>query len=169
MPRTKKPAGQAVDRRNGRRTELAAAEPLKKFSLPKRSDGAAWSGETRKAWTAMWADPVSCLLSPADRPVLLRWAGALHRAEYAYRLADAEPMVEGSQGQMVGNPLYAVADAQIAIAQKCEAQIGIGALHRARLGLEFTSAQRSLAQLNEEIMGGTRGGDYGGADDDDPR
>jgi hypothetical protein len=161
MPRTKKPAGTAVDRRNGRRTEIAAAEQLRKFSLPKRADGEPWSLETRKAWAAMWRDPVSSLLSVADRPVLLRWAAALHRAERAYELADAEPIGEGSQGQPVANPLYAVGDGQVKIAQACEAQIGIGALHRARLGLEFTSAQRSLAELNAML-------DDGG-NDDDPR
>lgn len=163
MPRTKKPAGTAVDRRNGRRTEIAAAERLKRFGLPRRSDGSPWSLETRKAWAAMWRDPVSSLLSVADRPVLLRWAAALHRAEHAYELADAEPTVSGSMGQVVANPLFAVADAQLAIAQKCEAQIGIGALHRARLGLEFTSAQRSLAELNALLDDG------GGDDEQDPR
>lgn len=164
MPRTKKAAGTAVDRRNGRRTEIAAAEQLSKFTLPKRLDGKPWSLETRKAWTAMWRDPVSSLLSVADRPVLLRWAGALHRAERAYELADETPMVRGSQRQDVANPLYAMGDGQIAIAQRCEAQIGIGALHRARLGLTFTSAQRSLEELNA-MLNDDRGDD----DDDDPR
>lgn len=164
MPRTKKAAGTAVDRRNGRRTEIAAAEQLAKFTLPKRLDGKPWSLETRKAWAAMWRDPVSSLLSVADRPVLLRWAGALHRAEHAYELADETPMVTGSQGQDVANPLYAMGDGQIAIAQRCEAQIGIGALHRARLGLTFTSAQRSLEELNA-MLNDDRGDD----DDDDAR
>ena len=162
MPRTKKNAGTAVDRRNGRRTEIAAAEQMARFTLPKRADGKPWSLETRKAWAAMWRDPVSVLLSPADRPVLLRWAGALHRAEDAYEKADAEPTVSGSMGQVVGNPLYAVGDAQVAIAQKCEAQIGVGALHRARLGLEFTRAQLSLTELNAAL-------DEDGGDEHDPR
>lgn len=161
VPRTKKPAGTAVDRRNGRRTELAAAEQLRRFGLPKRADGQPWRLETRKAWAAMWKDPVSSLLSVADRPVLLRWAAALHRAEVAYEQADTTPLVTGSQGQEVGNPLYAVGDAQVKIAQQCEAQIGIGALHRARLGLEFTAAQKSLADLNAALEGGD--------DEPDPR
>jgi hypothetical protein len=164
VPRTAKPAGTTVDRRNGRRTEIGAAEQLTKFSLPRRADGKPWSLETRKAWAAMWKDPVSSLLSVADRIVLLRWASALHRAERAYELADAEPTVKGSMGQLVPNPLYAVGDAQVAIAQKCEAQIGVGALHRARLGLTFTAAQLSLDDLNKRVN--ESGGD---GDDDDPR
>jgi hypothetical protein len=159
MPRTKKAAGEAVDKRNGRRLELAAAVPLKRFGLPKRADGEPWRPETRKAWTAMWKDPVTSLLSVADRPVLLRWAAALHRAEAAYEQADQEPSVEGSMHQLVKNPQYDVADAQIKIAQACEAQIGIGALHRARLGLEFTAGIKSLAELNATFTEG---------DDDEP-
>jgi hypothetical protein len=166
VPRTKKPAGQAVDRRNGRRTEIAAAVRLRRFGLPKREDGEPWRLETRKAWAAMWKDPVSGLLSVADRPILLRWAGALHRAEWAYGRADAEPLVEGSQGQRVRNPMYDVGDAQIKIAQGCEQQVGIGSLNRARLGLTFTSAQKSLEELNAMLTGGA-GEDED--DDDDPR
>lgn len=163
MPRTKKAAGTAVDRRNGRRTELAAAEPMKKFGLPKRADGRPWSLETRKAWTAVWRDPISSLWSVADRPVLLRYAAALHRAEAAYDLADEVPMVTGSQGQDVRSPMFDVAEGQVKIAQACEAQLGVGALNRSKLGLEFTSAQKSLVELNAML-------DDGGDDDEpDPR
>jgi hypothetical protein len=161
MPRTKKAPGQAVDRRNGRRTEIAAAKGLRQFSLPRRADGEDWLPETRKAWAAMWSDPVASLLSVADRPVLLRWAGALHRAEVAYGLADEDPVVTGSQEQPVAHPMFAVAAEQLRIAQGCEAQIGVGALNRARLGLTFTSAQKSLAELNAALEEGPG--------DDDPR
>jgi P27 family predicted phage terminase small subunit len=162
VPRTKKAAGQAVDRRNGRRAGIAAAEPLRKFALPKRSDGRPWRLETRKAWTAVWRDPISLLWSVADRPVLLRYAGALHRAEVAYELADTEPMVDGSQGQLVRSPMLDVGDGQVKIAQACEAQLGVGALNRSKLGLEFASAQKSLAELNAGY------GPDGGDDDDEP-
>jgi P27 family predicted phage terminase small subunit len=175
MPRTKKPAGTAVDRRNGRRTEIAAAESLRRFGLPRRDapvvicedcgnvhEQPQWDPETKKAWAAMWKDPVSSLLSPADRPILLRWADAIDRAVRALRLADADPVAKGSQGQPVENPLYGVADKALRVAQACEAQIGIGALNRARLGLTFTQAQLSLQDLNAALDGG-------GNDDDDPR
>ena len=75
MPRTMKAAGTAVDKRNGRRLEVGAAVPLRRFALPKRTP--AWSAGTRKAWSGLWADPITKLLSVADRPVLLRWADAI--------------------------------------------------------------------------------------------
>ena len=148
MPRTKKAAGTAVDRRNGRRAEIGAAAPIGKFSLPKRTDGRAWSLETKKAWTLVWQDPVSRVWSVADRPVLLRWAEALHRAEWSLKEADADPIATGSMGQAVESPYYGIADKAVRVVQACEAQLGVGPLNRSRLGLEFTSAQRSLAELN---------------------
>jgi len=158
MPRTKKPAGTAVDRRNGRRAELEG-NPLERFALPRRDP--AWLLETKRAWAALWDDPVVQALSPVDRPVLLRWADALDRAVRSLRLADADPVATGSMGQPVENPLYGVADKAVKVAQACEAQLGVGALNRARLGLTITTARRSLEDLNAALTGG--------GDEPDPR
>lgn len=173
MPRTKKAPGTAVDRRNGRRAEVAASA-LAKFALPKRTvgvdpkTGAAisvpWRLETRKAWSALWSDPVASALTPVDRPVLLRWADALDRAQRHLELGDADPIAKGSMGQAVESPHYGIADKALRVAQACEAQIGIGALNRARLGIAILQEQVSLADLNARIAQG--GGDD---DDDDPR
>lgn len=163
MPRTKKPAGQAVDARNGRRTEVAASA-MRKFSLPKRSDGQPWRPETRKAWAALWSDgSLASVLLPVDRPVLLRWADALDRAARHLEEGDRSPISTGSQGQEVESPHYGIADKALRVAKDCEAQLGIGALHRARLGIAILQERASMADLNARIM------DSGGDDDDDPR
>ena len=169
MPRTKKVAGTAVDRRNGRRAEIGSAS-LAKFSLPKRPAAAGgtpqlWRLETRKAWTALWADPVAQALTPVDRPVILRWAAALDRAAWALELADANPVSKGSMGQEVESPYYGIADKALRVAKDCEAQLGVGALHRARLGMAIADARQSLEDLNARFAGG--GDDE--RDDDDPR
>lgn len=172
MPRTKKPAGTAVNPRNGRRTEIAASS-LAKFTLPKRTvgvdleTGAAasvpWRLETRKAWTALWSDPVAAALTPVDRPVLIRWADALDRAARHLELGDANPMEKGSMGQAVESPHYGIADKAIRVAQACEAQLGVGALHRARLGIAIVEGRQSLMDLNARVAQAS------GDDDDDPR
>lgn len=163
MPRTKKTAGTAVDRRNGRRTEVAASSLLK-FSLPKRSSGEPWRLETRKAWSALWSDPVASALTPVDRPVLLRWADSIDRAARSLELADAEPIAKGSMGQAVESPHYGIADKALRVAAQCEAQLGVGALNRARLGIAILTERASLADLNAKVMSS------GGDDDDiDPR
>jgi P27 family predicted phage terminase small subunit len=151
MPRTKKAPGTAVDRRNGRRAELEG-QALEKFSLPKRSSGEPWRLETRKVWTALWADPVAQVLTPVDRPVLLRWADSIDRAARHLELGDADPVAKGSMGQAVESPHYGIADKAIKVAQACEAQLGVGALNRARLGLTITTARKSLEDLNREFL-----------------
>ena len=173
MPRTKKPPGQAVDRRNGRRAEVAASS-LAKFALPKRPLAAdpktgelrsePWRLETKRAWAALWDDPVSEVLTPVDRPVLLRWADAVDRAARHLELGDADPIAKGSMGQAVESPHYGIADKAVRVAQACEAQLGVGALHRARLGIALVQSKASLMDLNARIM------NAGGDDDDyDPR
>lgn len=162
MPRTKKAAGAAVDRRNGRRTEIAASS-LAQFPLPKRS-GESCRLETRKAWNALWSDPVATALTPVDRPVVIRWAHSIDRALWALEQADAEPIAHGSMGQEVESPYYGIADKALRVAAQCEAQLGVGALNRARLGIALVAGEQSLMDLNARIA--QAGGDD---DDDDPR
>jgi hypothetical protein len=163
MPRTKKAAGTAVDKRNGRRTEVAASS-LAKFALPKRTAGEPWRLETKRSWAALWDDPVAMTLTPVDRPVLLRWADAVDRAARHLELGDADPIAKGSMGQEVESPHYGIADKAVKVAQACEAQLGVGALNRARLGIALLQERVSLADLNARVAE-SRGSD----DDDDPR
>ena len=150
MPRTKKAPGTAVDRRNGRRTEVAGSS-LAKFALPKRSAGEPWRLETKRAWAALWDDPVAGALTPVDRPVLLRWADAVDRAARHLELGDADPIARGSMGQAVESPHYGIADKAVRVVQACEAQLGIGQLNRSRLGIAITAERISLDEMNARL------------------
>lgn len=160
MPRTKKPAGQAVDRRNGRRLELANGGGLDWLQLPARRP--AWSPVAYRALELLRADPVSTMLQPVDEPVVIRWLDCLERAASALRRADRSPLVVGGNGQLTEHPSYQTAKTMLAEAAKCEAQIGVGALNRAKLGIETASAVRSLEDLNRALTEGDE-------DDYDPR
>jgi hypothetical protein len=159
MPRTKKAPGTAVDRRNGRRSELSAVR-LAFFPLPKRTPP--WLVVTREAWAVAWEDPVAALWTPADGPLLLRWADSFDRAARALRRADRRPVVLGSVGQVVEHPSYGTAERALRTAERCEQQLGFGALNRAKLGLSVAEAQRSLDDLNRDFVGGD-------VDEPDPR
>lgn len=152
MPRTKKPAGHAVDPRNGRRAELVLPDGgrLERFDLPPRRPP--WTAESRLAWEGAWADPVAAAWTVADRPLLLRWIDAMDRAARALRRADRKPVVVGGNGQITEHPSYGTAKAQLAVAERCEQQLGFGALNRAKLGLTITEGKKSLAELNREFM-----------------
>lgn len=164
MPRTKKPAGTAVDRRNGRTATLDAAGPggLAKFSLPKRTDGLAYDLRTRRMYAALWADPVSKALSPVDRELVIRWAQSVDSWIKALEKANESPITTGSMEQEVPSPWFAIAKQHLDAAVDVEKQIGVGALNRARLGLTIVQARKTLMELNAEL-------DEGNEDEPDPR
>lgn len=163
MPRTKKPQGQAADRRNGRRLVLPGGSGLKRFGLPRRPEG--WQPETPRAWRALWDDEVSSAWTSADRPVLLMLVDAYDRRVRFLRDADADPVVKGSMGQPAEHPGYAVAAGQYTVVKDCLAQLGAGPLNRAKLGYSIGAARLTMDQVNAQFLAefDERG------DDEDPR
>jgi len=156
----------AVDPRNGARVVLPSV-PLARFSLPKRSDGLAYDLRTRRMWGSLWADArLSSVLSPVDRELVIRWAQSVDDWLKALALGRASPVTTGSMGQDVASPYFAIAGQALAVAERCEAQIGVGALNRARLGIALLAEARSLVDLSAGFPG-DGGGDSGG--EPDPR
>lgn len=163
MPRTKKPPGTAADRRNGRQAALGTpTQVVAYFDLP---EGRPWRPETCDAWRAFWADPVAKVLQEVDRVLLLRWAEHLDRAADLIEKADLDPVAKGSMGQPVENPRYGIAARSVATVEKCEAQLGVGALNRARLGIAIVSGQAALEDLNARYLPPAPDSE----EDDDPR
>lgn len=164
MPRAKKPAGTAVDRRNGERASLPVV-PLKKFTLPARSDELPYDLRTRRMWTALWADPaLTSVMSPVDRELVIRWAQAVDDHLKALTSARKDPISTGSMGQQVESPHFKIAAQAMSVIVECERQIGIGALNRARLGIAILTEQATLNSLNSGFPG-----DGGFGDEPDPR
>lgn len=160
MARAKKAAGTAVDPRNGQRAlDVISGSQVDRFGPPRGVCKAA-----KDAWEAFWDDRPAALLTPAAKVVLLRWVDALDRYLRTVSAADDEPLVLGSQGQQVINPLYKIAASALTTVEACEKQLGIGGLNAASLGLAAISERRSLQEMN------ARYGEYGHSDDEpDPR
>jgi hypothetical protein len=160
VPRSKKPPGEAADPRNGQQLVLAAGEPLAKFGLPKRADKKPYDLRTRRMWAAYWADErLSSVALAADRELLIRWAQAADDAIKAHALAWDAPISKGSMGQEVPSPYFAIAGQALAEVEKCERQLGIGALNRSRLGYAVVAEKRSLLDLAAAYPGRDGGGD----------
>lgn len=147
MPRAKKPAGAAVDKRNGRRAELARVAG-DRFDPP---DGLCAQALTQ--WDRYWDDAVSQVQTAADRDLLCRWIANVNRYWRLIGAADEEPLTRNSQGQ-VANPLYAVALKVEASVKADESQLGIGPKNRAALGIAVISERKSLAEMNANYSGG---------------
>jgi hypothetical protein len=152
MPRARKLAGTAVDKRNGQRADLGIVPGLRveRFDPP-----ADLCEQAQAAWEVFWSDRQALLLTPSAKVVLLRWVDALDRYFRTLELADADPMSTGSMGQEVLNPLYKVAEQARATVEACERQLGIGGLNAASLGIAAITEARSLREMNAR---------YGGAD-----
>lgn len=153
MPRTKKPAGTAVDPRNGRRAGLTPVAGGR-FDPP-----GGLSESSLALWNAYWTDAVATVQTPVDRGVLTRWITEYDRYLRTVAEADLKPLVPGSQGQDVENPLYKIAYRALDAAERCEKQMGVGPLYRSNLGIAVITEQKSLQQMNARYGGG----------DDDPR
>lgn len=148
MPRTKKPAGTTVDPRNGRRAGLTPVAGGR-FEAP---DGL--SEQATALWGAYWSDTVSTVQTPVDRGVLTRWITEYDRYLRTVAEADSCPLVLGSTGQQVENPLYKIAYRALDAAERCEKQMGVGPLYRSNLGIAVITEQKSLQQMNSLYGGG---------------
>lgn len=166
VPRTKKPAGQAVDKRNGREANLlpVPSDQLDRPDLPPDL-----CPEAVGQWDAYWSSPAATIQTAADRGVVLRWIDAVNRYLRTIGQADEQPLVVGSTGQLVENPLYKIAEKALGTIERAEKQLGIGALNRAGLGIAVITEQRSLQQMNAAYGGA--GDDHSGPEEDeeDPR
>jgi len=151
VPVGKKPPGQAVDRRNGERVDLAVVR-LAKFALPKRADGLTYDPRVRRMWTALWDDQVSTALTVADRELLVRWAVSTDDWIKARARGWKDPITEGRNDQPVASPWFAIAKDAMAIIVDCEKQIGIGSLNRARLNIAVGEAALTLDDVNERLL-----------------
>jgi P27 family predicted phage terminase small subunit len=145
-----------VDKRNGRRADLTVV-PGGRYDPP---DGL--SDTAAVLWEAYWSDAVSGVQTAVDRGVLTRWVTEYDRYLRTVAEADLQPLVPGSQGQMVENPLYKIAYRALDAAEKCERQLGMGPLHRSNLGIAVISEQKSLQDMNAKYGGGD------GSDDGTP-
>jgi hypothetical protein len=154
MPRAKKSPGTAVDPRNGQQEMSLPSLPLKRFALPRRSDGLDYELRTRRVWKSLWDDErLSATFSPVDRELVIRWAESVDDWLKALKSARANPVTRGSMGQEVASPYFSIAAQAMAVAVECERQIGVGALNRTKLGYAMLAERSSLVDLAERFPG----------------
>ena len=151
MPRTKKPVGQTVDSRNGRRAALQVVAGAR-FDAPE-----GLTEQAQQVWAAYWDDAVATVATVVDRGLLIRWITEYDRYMRTIAEADREPLVRGSTGQPAENPLYKIAYRALDAAERCERQMGIGPLHRSNLGIAVITERKSLADMNARYGGGDVG------------
>lgn len=153
----KKAPGTAVDSRNGQKATITR-KTVEKFDPP-----AGLTPRSVAAWEAYWDDPVSALLTPSDKIVLVRWIELIDHRERLLKEADQQPIVLGSTRQQQAHPFFALSMTFEKAVQALEAQLGIGPKNRAALGIAVIAEQRGLDDLNRDFD------DEDEDDEDDPR
>ena len=153
MAPTKKPPS----RRQRRGTKDLSAEPAAPVAPAELVDQAPavkppapakeWLVVTANDWREFWVSDLARHVKPTDRPAVKRLFTLRDQLVRAQReeaklrkLAMADPIVKGSMGQKVANPMFRAADSAAAVALALEPRIvaledRLGLSPRARLAL----------------------------------
>lgn len=165
MPPRRKPE---EDRQRSNTPTLELVTPLGvEIEVPPAGEG--WSEATVAEWDAWWASDVARMIDVAsEAPIVFRCFDLLDQAARFEEVGRSEPLVEGSTGQMVINPLLKHAQGLRDEARRDEAVLGRGPKRRLDLGIKFGDAARSLDDVNRRLGGGNRNGS-GAEPPKDPR
>ena len=117
--------------------------------LPARPGKMKYLAATVEAWAALWAEPQAQHLNGVQKVVALRWIVAFDEWQRALNVVVEAPLVAGSQGQPVANPLMGWVTSREAEMEKCEKQLGVGLRNKADLGLTIGQAKLTAQQLIE--------------------
>ena len=146
--RTKK----SPERRQGRGTKdigVLPQIPVSEASIPVAP--AHLSERWKSSWAVFWSSPFSQLVAPAQHPAVERLFGLYDERERMDAFIRQEPMLAGSQGQPVVNPMYRQRTAADAEIRQLEDRLGLNPRSGLQLGIQFSEAARSLEELNARI------------------
>ena len=152
MPPQRKPPEQR-QRANTPELALVATD----VSVPEPLDH--WSESTVAEWEAWWSSPAAEFIEPqSETPIATRLFDLLDQAARFEAAGRLEPLVEGSTGQLVINPLLKHAQGLRDEARRDESVLGRGPKRRLDLGIKFGDAARSLDEINRRLNGGSSSG-----------
>ncbi len=147
--RQKKPAHLA-NTRGGRGRALAVVE------RPERRPPVAPKGLSpyaRRVWRGFFTDWVSDAIDyAADGERLRWWIHCVDERQKLEAIVVNAPLVKGSHGQLMLNPLHRRIDRLTRDIERAEEAFGMTALSRFRLQLTATEAKRSANDLRRELM-----------------
>lgn len=136
---------------NGTAGRLSVVKADEQSVLPSPPDGLL--PESVEAWEAIWQMPQASSFQGAHRVVLLRWVKSLDQWFRSIKVVEELPLVTGSQGQPVANPLMSWVTSRETEMEKCERQLGVGLRNAVDLGVSVGQAKLTAAQLNAMTRG----------------
>lgn len=133
--------------------------------LPPLPGGQEYQRLTLELWESLWDEQQSAQLRGVQMVTAIRWIRAFDDWQVALDAVSAEPLVRGSKGQLVSNPLMSWVTSREVEMEKCERQLGVGLRNKADLGLTFGHMKLTAQQLIEmhHQQGSTTSGNQEGA------
>ena len=104
-----------------------------------------------KAWEIFWRSPFAQVVQPAQMPALERLFSMYDERERMDIYLREEPMISGSQGQKILNPMYRQRTSVDAEIRQLEDRFGLHPKAGLTLGIVYGEAARSLEELNARI------------------
>ena len=106
-----------------------------------------WAPETKTRWKTFWASEAARVLAPAvDSAALERLFDLYDERERAYRDFTKQRFVDGSQGQLVLNPLGRLISGFDSEIRQLEDRLGFSPASRLRLGLDLGDPEPAPAE-----------------------
>lgn len=106
----------------------------------------------RGEWVRLWESPLASSFADSDLPALERLFQLRDEALRHQRAGKSRPLVPGSQGQEVLNPVLRQRDALLAEIRQLEDRFGLSPRSRLQLGITLLEQHRSLADLNKRYL-----------------
>lgn len=108
--------------------------------------------ETVDDWGSYWSSDVAQAIEPdSDMPAVRRLFQLYDDHERARRAYVSQPIVEGSQGQPVLNPMGRVRESLQKEIRMLEDRLGMNPQARLKLGIQLTEATKSLNQIMSDL------------------
>ena len=146
----RKPPGQGT--KPHKATTLSAVMSLPASVVPELAEAKEMLKVTKDSWAAFWSSPMHQVIVPgSDMPALTRMFHLADEMERCYRVFRKQRLVEGSQGQMVINPLGTYMLALAKEVRALEDRFGASVVSRLRLSIDLDAASRSLDAMNKRL------------------
>lgn len=149
MPARKKPDSERQRRNKPGTADIRLVDDAAFAIKPLPAKGAnAFLKSTRDWWDDFWRQRELLLgLGTIDVHVVRRLAEVMDLRERARRSVKRSPLVEGSQGQPVENPLAKAMSRYDAEIRAIEDRLGLSPKARLSIGITFGQAKRSIEDL----------------------
>jgi hypothetical protein len=133
--------------RRNKRNEVGSVVKLKR-EVVAPAPSSAWQKRTIAEWAAYWEDDISALVKPGEVSAVRRLFDYRDEHTRALRAYRKQRLTPGSTGQQRLAPAFDAMQKLEKMMVPLEDRFALSSMARLRLGVEFGSASKSLAEMN---------------------